>query len=99
MVVFRFMILLNLGVSTILTSITFVIVQKMYFLLTFEPHDAIVTALEEQLIYNEGGWDGLRGCRVDSGAIILKETKGILTVNKIVQPWLCLSCFTLKDPG
>lgn len=55
--------------------------------LTFEPHDTIVTALEEQLIYNEWGWDRLRGCGVDFRAIILKETKGILTVNRTHQHW------------
>lgn len=38
------------GVPTMLTIITFV---HSVFWLTFEPHDAILTALEQQLIYNE----------------------------------------------
>lgn len=45
--------------------------------LTFEPHDAVVTALEDQLIHNERGWDRLRGCGVDFGAVILKEKKNL----------------------
>lgn len=42
--------------------------------LTFEPHDAVVTALHEQLIYDERGWDRLRGCGVDFRAVVLKES-------------------------
>lgn len=49
--------------------------KEMMISLTFEPHDAVVTALEDQLIYNEWGWDRLRGCGVDFGAVILKEKK------------------------
>lgn len=49
--------------------------KEMMISLTFEPHDAVVTALKDQLIYNEWGWDRLRGCGVDFGAVILKEKK------------------------
>lgn len=62
----------------ILSNITFIIVHEIeikdvIFLLTSEPHHAIFTSLEEQLIYNERGWDRLRGRGVDFRAVILKE--------------------------
>lgn len=49
--------------------------EEIMISLTFEPHDAVITALQDQLVYNEWGWDRLRGCGVDFGAVILKETK------------------------
>lgn len=46
---------------------------EVVFCVTFKPHHAIFTTLQEQLVYNEGGRYRLRGCGVDFGTVILKE--------------------------
>lgn len=55
--------------------------KLVIFCLTLEPHDTVVAALEEQLIYDEGGRDGLWSRGVDFWTIILKTTStdGIIT--------------------
>lgn len=44
-------------------------------LVTFEPHDSILTTLKQQLIYNKGGWDRLRSCGVDFWVVVLQRHK------------------------
>lgn len=48
-------------------------------MLTFKPHDSILTTLEQQLIYNKGSWDRLRGCGVDFWVIVLQGQKDTST--------------------
>lgn len=50
----------------------FLILKKMN-LVTFEPHDSILTTLKEQLIYNKGGRDRLRSCGVDFWVVVLQR--------------------------
>lgn len=62
-------------------------------MLTFKPHDSILTTFKQQLIYNKGGWDRLRGCGVDFWVIILQGQKG--HVNMTRDSWLMIINYTI----